>query len=65
MYGYYDKHTRDTYKLYNPNNNRVIISRDINWLEWKMIDPAKNMKMFCSLNEDNLVPSIKEYKTPT
>ena len=40
MVGYSDNHTRDTSKLYNPETKRFIITRDIKWEEWKIIDPA-------------------------
>ena len=29
MVGYADNHTRDTYKLYNPETNIVIMTRDV------------------------------------
>ena len=38
--GYADNHTRDTYKLYNPDTKRVVITRDIKLVDWKMVDPA-------------------------
>ena len=41
------KHTRDTYKLYNPETKRFIMTRYIKWVEWKIIDPEETMKMFC------------------
>ena len=41
------------------------MTRDIKWVEWKITDPAETMKMFCGPNKDNLVPGIKEEKTPT
>ena len=40
MVGYYYNHTRDMYKLYNSDTKRVVISRDVNWAEWKTVDPA-------------------------
>ena len=64
MVGYTYNHTRDTYKLYNPETNRVIMNRDIKWVKFKMTDPAETMKMFRNFNEDGLVPGIEEYKTP-
>ena len=47
MMGYSDNHTRDMYKLYNPETKRVIMTRDVKWLDWKMTDPAETLKMFC------------------
>ena len=40
MIGYTDKHTIDTYKLYNTDIKRVIMKRDVEWEEWKMTYPA-------------------------
>ena len=39
MVGYIDNYTRDTYKLYNTDTKGFIMKRDIQWEEWKMIDP--------------------------
>ena len=40
MVGYSENHTRDTYKFYDPDTNRVIMTRDIKWDNWKITDPA-------------------------
>ena len=69
MVGYSKNHTRDTYKLYNPETKRFIMSSYIKWAECKNKDPAETMKMFRNLNENDLVSSIEEvvqeYNTPT
>ena len=39
MLGYYDNHTRDTLKLYNPYTKRFVMIRDIKWAERKTTDP--------------------------
>ena len=31
MVGYADNHTRDMYKLYNPETKIVIMTRDVKW----------------------------------
>ena len=36
------------------------MSRDIRREEWKNTDPAETMKMFCNLNENDLVTDIEE-----
>ena len=36
MVGYSDNHTRGTYKLYNPETKRVIMTRDVKWDYWKI-----------------------------
>ena len=51
MVGYANNHTGDTYKLYIPEVKRVIMARDVTWEEWKMTDPAENLKTFCYLHE--------------
>ena len=65
MVGYEDNHTRDTYKMYNPDTKRVIMIMDIHWSEWKMTDPAETLKLFCATHKEDLVPVIEEYKIPT
>ena len=47
MVGYADNHTRDTYNLYNPETKRVIMNRDVKWVDWKNTDPAETLKIFC------------------
>ena len=64
MVGYSDNHTIYMYKLYNNDTNLVIITRDVKWVEWKIIDTAETMNMFRDLHEDDLVPGIEEDKTP-
>ena len=54
--GYAENHTRDTYKLYNPDTKRVIMSRYIKWAEWKMTDPAETVHIFRDSKEEYLVP---------
>ena len=46
MVRYADNHMRDTYKLYNPDTTRVIMTRDVKWADWKITDPTENLKMF-------------------
>ena len=55
-----DNHTRDTYKLYNPETKRVIINRDVKWEDCKLTDPAENLKMFCEEEKEDLVPGIEK-----
>ena len=40
MIGYTDNHTRNTYKLYNTEIKRVIMTRYVEWEERKMKYPA-------------------------
>ena len=63
MVGYADNHKKDTYKLYNTDTNRVIMTRYIKWGEWKMIDSLETLKILCNSNEGDIVPDTEEYKT--
>ena len=69
MVEYDENHTRDTYKLCNPETKRVILSRDIKCSQWKNTDPEETMKIFRHLNENDLVSGIEEFvkqdTTPT
>ena len=56
---------RYMYKLYNPDTKRVIIARDVKWVEWKVTDPVETLNMFRNLHEEDLVPDIEEENTPT
>ena len=60
MVVYANNHTRDKYKLYNPETKRVIMTRDVKWADWKMTDPADTLKMFRESNKEDLVPGIEE-----
>ena len=60
MVGYADSYTRDTYKFYNPKTKRVIMTRDVQWDNWNITDPAETLKVFCEENKEYLVPGIEE-----
>ena len=47
MVRYADNHMRDTYKLYNPETNRFIMTRDVKWEDWKMTNTKVTLNMFC------------------
>ena len=65
MLGYANNHTRYTYKLYNPDTKRVIMTRGVKCSYWKMTDPLETLKMFCKAHEEDLVPGIDKYKITT
>ena len=46
MVGYANNHTRDTYKLYNPETKRVIMTRDVKWDDWKNTNLVETLNMF-------------------
>ena len=56
--GYFYNHTRDTHKLYNPETKRVIITRDIKWVDWKITNTLETLKMFQEPDKEDLVPGI-------
>ena len=64
MVGYSKNHTRDTYKLYNQETKRVIMTRGIIWADWKNTDPAETLKMFREAEKEYLVPGIQEDVIP-
>ena len=44
--------------MYNPETNRVVISSDIKWAEWKNTNPEETMEMWHYLNENDLLPGV-------
>ena len=65
MMGYVKNHTRDTYKCYNPEIKRVIMTRDVRWGDWKNTYPRETLKMFHETEKEYLVPVIEEVVNPT
>ena len=65
MARYAENHIRDMYKWYNTDTKRVIKTRDVKWSQWKMINPAEILKIFCDAHEEDLVPCIEEDNIPT
>ena len=64
MAGYAENYTRYTYKLYNPETKRVIMTRDVKWTDWKNTDPAETLNMFREAEKEYLVPGIEEEVIP-
>ena len=60
-----DNHERYTYKLYNPDTKKVIMTRDVKWADCKMTDPAETLKMFRDAYKEYMVPGIEEDMIPT
>ena len=63
--GYVENHTRYTYKLYNPDTKRLIMTRGAKWEYWKMTHPAETLKLFREAHKEYLVPGIEENNIPT
>jgi transposase InsO family protein len=51
MVGYADDHSPDTYRMFNPETNKVILSRDVRWAEWKRTDPYDELNIFKQVKE--------------
>ena len=46
MVGYALDHTEDTYRLYNLETKRVVLSRDVRWAEWNKLKPTDGVSIF-------------------
>ena len=56
--GYADKHAGNVYRFINPSTNRIILSRDVKWLERKYSDEKKVKPSFIS----NVYHDIRGYE---
>jgi hypothetical protein len=68
MVGYATDSSADTYRMFNPKTKKIIRSRDVKWLEWKILDPKRDMSIFTkdpTLLEDPVGFDDKEYPAPT
>ena len=41
-----DDHSEDCYRLYNPQTQNVILSRDVRWAAWETTDPTQALAIF-------------------
>jgi hypothetical protein len=48
MVGYAKNHSADTYRLYNPVKRSIIENRDVTWLDWTRLNPARNLSIFAT-----------------
>jgi hypothetical protein len=46
MVGYAKNRSADTYRLYNPVTRHIVENRDVTWLDWNRLNPAKNLSIF-------------------
>jgi hypothetical protein len=60
--GYADNHSPDVYRMYNPNTDTVILSRDVKWTNWERSDPTEALKALQDLTVPvpNVVPPIEQ-----
>ena len=55
--GYPRDHSGDAYKMYNPKTNKVYISRDITWADWKRPDPKRDLSFYNENKEAQAIPA--------
>jgi hypothetical protein len=41
-----EDHSSETYRLYNPETEKVILSRDVKWAAWNKVDPTQDLTIF-------------------
>ena len=58
--GYGSNHSGDTYRMYNPETKRTVLTRDVKWAEFKKIDPKDNMDAFIKYDSTDIIPGIDE-----
>jgi hypothetical protein len=46
MVGYAKNRSADTYRLYNPVTRHIVENRDVTWLDWNRLNPARNLSIF-------------------
>ena len=44
--GFAKNHSPDTYRMYNPTTRHIISTRDVEWLEWKPLNPKRDLSIF-------------------
>ena len=53
MVGYADHHSADTYRMFNMETKKILLSRDIVWAEWHGgLDVRKDLPMFADMEVD-------------
>jgi len=57
----------DTYRLYNLETKRVVLSRDVRWAEWNKIQPSDGVSIFDEqpelLKQVSCIKKSEEYET--
>jgi hypothetical protein len=65
MVGYAKNHSADTYRLYNPIRKSIIENRDVTWLDWNRLNPARNLSIFATEPELLTNLGINDEEAPT
>jgi hypothetical protein len=52
--GYAQDHSGDVYRMYNPITQKIILSCDITWDDWKRSDPKDGMAEFGSISKPGM-----------
>jgi len=60
-------HTEDTYRLYNLETKRVVLSRDVRWADWNKMKPTDGVSIFDKqpelLKQESCIKTSEEYET--
>ena len=62
--GYVENHTRNTYKLYNPETDRVIMTGGVKCSDCKMTNSVEILKILRDAHKEGLLPGIEKDKIP-
>ena len=59
--GYADDHTPDTYRMFNPKTKKILLSRDIRWMDtFKLEDKADNRIKIIDYEDDDIEVGQRE-----
>ena len=50
LVGYVENHTWETYRLYNPDTKRFIMTKVVKWEDWKMTNKEETLNIFCKVH---------------
>ena len=53
--GYSPYHSTSTYRIYNPATKRVVLSRDVKWAAWNIVDPKQSLRQHNNLYMKELI----------
>ena len=60
--GYADDHTPDTYRMYNPITRKIVLSRDIRWLDTFYLGDEEEEKIKIIEYEDDVIEEAEDNK---
>eukprot|EP00957_Ditylum_brightwellii_P152206 11587755-Ditylum_brightwellii.AAC.1 len=59
MVGYTTSHSDGLYRMWNPNTNRILISRDVTWLK-RMYFKHQKPELELSVNGEEISSEVRE-----